>query len=184
MDPRVPKGADPTRSIYYDPVFNPYGAPPPGLSYKERPRTPDPYEENKQRKISEIQVKAPSSPPLSQENDSDDDIVMPAGPPPFANVTPHKPVSQSFETISAPVKYEHSEFVEKSQPEPEPEPEPEPVYDPDLMNKELHELDSPASKVETSTVFESKPQMRDFRKEAASFVPVSVLRRQRHKPKP
>lgn len=109
---------------------------------------------------------------------------MPAGPPPFANVTPHKPVSHSFETISAPVKYEHSEFVEKSQPEPEPEPEPEPVYDPDLMNKELHELDSPASKVETSTVFESKPQMRDFRKEAASFVPVSVLRRQRHKPKP
>ena len=105
---------------------------------------------------------------------------MPAGPPPFANVTPHKPVSQSFGTISAPVKYEHSEFVEKLQPEPEPEP----VYDPDLMNKELHELDSPASKVETSTVFESKPQMRDFRKEVASFVPISVLRRQRHKPKP
>lgn len=105
---------------------------------------------------------------------------MPAGPPPFANVTPHKPVSPSFETISAPVKYEHSEFVEKSQPEPEPEP----VYDPDFMNKELHELGSPADEVETSTVFESKPQMRDFRKEAATFVPVSVLRRQRQKPKP
>ena len=105
---------------------------------------------------------------------------MPAGPPPFANVTPHKPVSQSFETISAPVKYEPSEFVEKSQPAPAPEP----VYDPDLMNKELHELDTPPSKDDTSTAFASKPQMRDFRKEAASFVPVSVLRRQRHKPKP
>ena len=105
---------------------------------------------------------------------------MPAGPPPFAKSTPYKPASISLETISAPVKYEHSEFVEKSQPEPEPEP----VYDPDFMNKELHELDSPASKVETSTVFESKPQMRDFRKEAATFVPVSVLRRQRQKPKP
>ena len=105
---------------------------------------------------------------------------MPAGPPPFAKSTPYKPASNSLETISAPVKYEHSEFVEKSQPEPEPEP----VYDPDFMNKELHELDSPASKVETSTVFESKPQMRDFRKEAATFVPVSVLRRQRQKPKP
>ena len=105
---------------------------------------------------------------------------MPAGPPPFAKSTPYKPASNSLETISAPVKYEHSEFVEKSQPEPEPEP----VYDPDFMNKELHELESPADEVETSTVFESKPQMRDFRKEAASFVPVSVLRRQRHKPKP
>ena len=109
---------------------------------------------------------------------------MPAGPPPFAKSTPYKPASNSLETISAPVKYEHSEFVEKSQPEPEPEPEPEPVYDPDLMNKELHELGSPADEVETSTVFESKPQMRDFRKEAATFVPVSVLRRQRQKPKP
>ena len=59
---------------------------------------------------------------------------MPAGPPPFANVTPHKPVSQSFETISAPVKYVHSEFVEKSQPEPETGP----VYDTDLMYNELH----------------------------------------------
>ena len=105
---------------------------------------------------------------------------MPAGPPPFAKSTPYKPASSSLETISAPVKYEHSEFVEKSQPEPEPEP----VYDPDFMNKELHELESPADEVETSTVFESKPQMRDFRKEAATFVPVSVLRRQRQKPKP
>jgi hypothetical protein len=105
---------------------------------------------------------------------------MPAGPPPFAKSTPYKPASNSLETISAPVKYEHSEFVEKSQPEPEPEP----VYDPDFMNKELHELESPADEVETSTVFESKPQMRDFRKEAATFVPVSVLRRQRQKPKP
>jgi hypothetical protein len=26
---------DPTRSIYYDPVFNPYGAPPPGMPYRE-----------------------------------------------------------------------------------------------------------------------------------------------------
>lgn len=26
---------DPTRSIYYDPVLNPYGAPPPGQPYLE-----------------------------------------------------------------------------------------------------------------------------------------------------
>lgn len=27
---------DPTRSLYYDPVFNPYGVPPPGMPYQER----------------------------------------------------------------------------------------------------------------------------------------------------
>lgn len=27
---------DPTRSIYYDPVLNPWGAPPPGMPYRER----------------------------------------------------------------------------------------------------------------------------------------------------
>ena len=29
-------GRDPRRSVYYDPVFNPYGAPPPGMEYRER----------------------------------------------------------------------------------------------------------------------------------------------------
>lgn len=27
---------DPTRSAYYDPVYNPWGVPPPGMAYKER----------------------------------------------------------------------------------------------------------------------------------------------------
>jgi hypothetical protein len=27
---------DPTRSIYFDPVYNPWGAPPPGMPYRER----------------------------------------------------------------------------------------------------------------------------------------------------
>ncbi|GAO47764.1 hypothetical protein SAICODRAFT_105401 [Saitoella complicata NRRL Y-17804] len=31
--PRIPK--DPKKSIYYDPVFNPYGVPPPGMPYRE-----------------------------------------------------------------------------------------------------------------------------------------------------
>ena len=26
----------PERSVYYDPVFNPFGAPPPGMPYKEK----------------------------------------------------------------------------------------------------------------------------------------------------
>jgi hypothetical protein len=29
---------DPTRSVYFDPVYNPFGVPPPGMPYKERSR--------------------------------------------------------------------------------------------------------------------------------------------------
>lgn len=27
---------DPTRSVYYDPVYNPWGVPPPGMPYQEK----------------------------------------------------------------------------------------------------------------------------------------------------
>ena len=27
---------DPKRSVYYDPIYNPFGVPPPGMPYKER----------------------------------------------------------------------------------------------------------------------------------------------------
>jgi hypothetical protein len=27
---------DPTKSVYFDPVYNPFGVPPPGMPYKER----------------------------------------------------------------------------------------------------------------------------------------------------
>lgn len=56
----------PERSVYYDPVMNPYGVPPPGMPYIERP-------------LREDEV-------ASDEDDTDDDIVMPAGPPPGSNV--------------------------------------------------------------------------------------------------
>ncbi|KAL0951678.1 hypothetical protein HGRIS_008357 [Hohenbuehelia grisea] len=55
----------PERSIYYDPVMNPYGVAPPGMPYIERPLRPD-----------EIDSGA------EEDEDDDDDIVMPDGPPP------------------------------------------------------------------------------------------------------
>lgn len=51
---------NPKRSVYYDPVYNPFGVPPPGMPYRERTA-----EEEE-----------------SEEDESDDDIVMPEGPPP------------------------------------------------------------------------------------------------------
>ncbi|OCF40382.1 hypothetical protein I317_05817 [Kwoniella heveanensis CBS 569] len=58
---------DPKRSVYYDPVYNPFGVPPPGMPYRER--TPEAASEDDSEE--------------GDEDDSDDDeIVMPEGPPP------------------------------------------------------------------------------------------------------
>lgn len=82
---------DPRWSIYYDPVFNPYGAPPPGMPYLEKAHA---------QLVAEGLLDAARPPPLPEETaefldsgtdvDSDDssvdedlkDIVMPVGPPP------------------------------------------------------------------------------------------------------
>ncbi|EGO30770.1 hypothetical protein SERLADRAFT_432395 [Serpula lacrymans var. lacrymans S7.9] len=55
----------PARSIYYNSVMNPYGVPPPGMPYIERPFKPDEVASD-------------------EEDHGDDGIVMPAGPPPTA----------------------------------------------------------------------------------------------------
>ncbi|WVQ67646.1 uncharacterized protein L199_005849 [Kwoniella botswanensis] len=57
---------DPKKSVYYDPVYNPFGVPPPGLPYRER--TPDQVEEEEESD--------------EEEDEDDEDIVMPEGPPP------------------------------------------------------------------------------------------------------
>ncbi|KAI8981236.1 WW domain binding protein 11-domain-containing protein [Trametes punicea] len=67
----------PERSIYYDPVYNPYGVPPPGMPYVERPLLPNEVD-------NEDDIVMPEGPPPEEEesDDSDDDIPMPEGPPP------------------------------------------------------------------------------------------------------
>ncbi|EMD41868.1 hypothetical protein CERSUDRAFT_110427 [Gelatoporia subvermispora B] len=73
----------PERSIYYDPVLNPYGVPPPGMPYIERALKPDEIAGDDD---DEEDVVMPAGPPpgLSNEDEdqSDDDIPMPEGPPP------------------------------------------------------------------------------------------------------
>ncbi|KAF6767550.1 WW domain binding protein 11 [Kalmanozyma brasiliensis GHG001] len=81
------KQRDPRWSIYYDATFNPYGAPPPGMPYLEKPYA---------QLVEEGLIDAAKPPPLPEETDgagedSDDsstdeelkDIVMPSGPPPI-----------------------------------------------------------------------------------------------------
>ncbi|WFD42914.1 hypothetical protein MPSI1_001565 [Malassezia psittaci] len=117
-DPRIPKGADYKRSIYYDPILNPYGAPPPGMPYKERSPTPDPYAvDTKKPRVHQNQVDGPKPKPSSNDvasgpehtdehvsdDDEDDDIVMPSGPPPpHARIAAIMPIVQPRITAPRP----------------------------------------------------------------------------------
>ncbi|BGP54281.1 hypothetical protein JCM8202v2_001858 [Rhodotorula sphaerocarpa] len=76
----------PERSLYYDPVFNPYGAPPPGMPYREKPEFamarmgPTPEE------IAAFQPVDAAAEESEEDEDEDEDdgedIAMPEGPPP------------------------------------------------------------------------------------------------------
>ncbi|KIP10074.1 hypothetical protein PHLGIDRAFT_28623 [Phlebiopsis gigantea 11061_1 CR5-6] len=74
----------PERSIYYDPVLNPYGVPPPGLPYVERSLRPDEVTSDQEKEDdADDDIAMPEGPPPGSEHvDSDDDIPMPEGPPP------------------------------------------------------------------------------------------------------
>ncbi|GAA5929778.1 uncharacterized protein JCM15063_004245 [Sporobolomyces koalae] len=98
----------PERSIYYDPVFNPFGAPPPGMPYREKPEytmqrlgIPTPEELAAFTPVARGSAILASTdhlwqthtllPPTASDGEEDDDdesesdgddIAMPAGPPP------------------------------------------------------------------------------------------------------
>ncbi|KAG8718578.1 hypothetical protein FRC08_004946 [Ceratobasidium sp. 394] len=81
----------PERSLYYDPVMNPYGMPPPGMPYAERPLLPHEIEEEqRQSQLTSADTGADVDAEMSDgseesdsdEAESDEDIAMPAGPPP------------------------------------------------------------------------------------------------------
>ncbi|KGB74416.2 hypothetical protein CNBG_0254 [Cryptococcus deuterogattii R265] len=76
---------DPKRSVYYDPIYNPFGVPPPGMPYRERTADEDESDEDE----SDDEIVMPEGPPpdSDEEGDSDDsddsdDIPLPEGPPP------------------------------------------------------------------------------------------------------
>ncbi|CAE6514874.1 unnamed protein product [Rhizoctonia solani] len=78
----------PERSVYYDPVLNPYGMPPPGMPYAERALLPHEIERDDEQGVSagdaleEDSVMDSADSGSDDEESEDDDIVLPAGPPP------------------------------------------------------------------------------------------------------
>lgn len=145
-------------------------------------RTPDETEEKKQ---SHKFIATATSAQQGENSDSDDDIVMPSGPPPSRRTnasTKFTPPSKPgiFETVSAPVKY-----TSASEPafelEPELQLEPEPEHKLDASPKGNSE---PFESIRSGFTVESQPEIRSFRKESTSFVPPSVLKRQRQTHRP
>ncbi|KAJ7110360.1 mRNA biogenesis factor-domain-containing protein [Mycena crocata] len=86
----------PERSIYYDPVMNPFGVAPPGMPYQERPRNPgEVYSDDSDADDDDVAM--PEGPaPEGDEDDSDDDIPMPEGPPPGQSTSSLPPAPPSL----------------------------------------------------------------------------------------
>ncbi|KAJ7665104.1 mRNA biogenesis factor-domain-containing protein [Mycena polygramma] len=73
----------PERSIYYDPVMNPFGVAPPGMPYQERARLPgEVYSDDSDDDDDDVAMPEGPPPDRDDDDDSDDDIPMPEGPPP------------------------------------------------------------------------------------------------------
>ncbi|EKM61389.1 uncharacterized protein PHACADRAFT_156635 [Phanerochaete carnosa HHB-10118-sp] len=85
----------PERSIYHDPVLNPYGVPPPGMPYIERPLRPDEVTSDQGEQDDEDDIVMPVGPPPGVKEEDDigvDDIPMPEGPPPGKEAPPLPPL--------------------------------------------------------------------------------------------
>ncbi|KAG6878169.1 hypothetical protein C0993_011242 [Termitomyces sp. T159_Od127] len=75
----------PERSIYYDPVMNPYGVAPPGMQYMERAPLPGEVWTDEESSDNDDDIMMPEGPPPPRKYDEDfdvDGIEMPEGPPP------------------------------------------------------------------------------------------------------
>ncbi|KAF9270740.1 hypothetical protein L218DRAFT_969204 [Marasmius fiardii PR-910] len=72
----------PERSIYYDPVMNPYGVAPPGMPYMERPLLPGEADSEAEESEGEGACHRYFLAGLTFKVYQDDDIAMPGGPPP------------------------------------------------------------------------------------------------------
>ncbi|KAF8640976.1 hypothetical protein AX17_000622 [Amanita inopinata Kibby_2008] len=82
----------PERSIYYDPVMNPYGVPPPGMPYMERPLLPGEADSDGGEDEDDIAMPEGPPPALNEEPvESDDEISIPEGPPPGQDLATDSP---------------------------------------------------------------------------------------------
>ncbi|KAG4301614.1 hypothetical protein PCK1_002099, partial [Pneumocystis canis] len=146
---KIPK--NPKKSIYYDPIYNPYGVPPPGMPYKERSDT-----ENDSESSSE----GPSTP------ESIAVIPMPEGSPPPSCLLYKKRKkyeSEYSKCVNKKIK-EDVNISHKS------------CYSENRINRSMEE--TPQSISTPIIVYSADSILRDLKKESTALVP-SVLRRKK-----
>ncbi|KZV96934.1 hypothetical protein EXIGLDRAFT_833209, partial [Exidia glandulosa HHB12029] len=86
FDERTGLPRHPERSLYYHPVMNPYGVPPPGMPYAERPLLPGEVDSEAEDESEEEEEDDEDDDdiPMPPDEEGLDDIPMPEGPPPGA----------------------------------------------------------------------------------------------------
>lgn len=94
----------PERSVYYDPVMNPFGVPPPGMPFMQRLTLPgEVWSDDETDDGDEIAM--PKGPPPGSTVEEDDDIPMPEGPPPgkpSPAASPSPPLPPNFSGVPNP----------------------------------------------------------------------------------
>lgn len=147
---KIPK--NPKKSIYYDPVFNPYGVPPPGMPYKEWSDMEE----------SEISSEGQSTP------ESIAAIPMPPGsPPPSAYLDKKrkrkrpKNLKHSNKELKENMNFSHSSYHTEKR----------------IQNNNSIKEESSIPAPTPTIVYSANSILRDLKKESTAFIPTSVQRK-------
>ncbi|KAH8835616.1 WW domain binding protein 11-domain-containing protein [Flagelloscypha sp. PMI_526] len=196
----------PERSIYYDPVFNPLGVPPPGMPYAQRPLRPDEIDseaEDESESSDDDDIPLPDGAPPGEEDPSLPPL--PPGPPPL----PPGPLPPFMAYPIPSGSHLPPPSASASRPSPRISMQPNPCLPQCLHHLASRQLILPhgnapiqtappilrppqsqpvvsarpklsdaeaAAAKEAATVF-AEPELRDFKKEATSFVPAALKRK-------
>ncbi|KAF8921873.1 WW domain binding protein 11-domain-containing protein [Mucidula mucida] len=195
----------PERSVYYDPVMNPFGVAPPGMPYRERDLLPGEIDSDADSDDDD-DIMMPAGPPPNGEDvvDSDEDIPMPEGPPPGRKENqilrcPHHLYRHFYLALFLHILPPN--FM-TNMPQPPPGFFPRGTLTPGTMQDPLSSIPyqtfqghrsqppppphsslppkpqfNPASSQAVAATVSAEPELRNLKKEATSFVPASLKRR-------
>lgn len=147
---KIPK--NPKKSIYYDPVFNPYGVPPPGMPYKEWSDIEE----------SEISSEEPSTP------ESISAIPMPEGSPPPSSCLNKKERKKRLKYLQYKNKMIKKDINNTSHSSQNRHPEKK------FKGNNSLEESLPSSQPTPTIVYSADSILRNLKKESTAFIPTSV----------
>ncbi|BEJ13047.1 hypothetical protein CspHIS471_0302210 [Cutaneotrichosporon sp. HIS471] len=194
---------DPKRSIYYDATYNPFGVPPPGMPYAERPPSEVESSDDDDDDDSDSDIVMPEGPRPdesdvdSDDSDDSDDIPLPAGPPPPRPAVhppfrpPFRPPMRPMRPMRPPAAGWGHLMPGAQQPGAPPVRPPPIAVRPSSLPPRPSSLpakpgtvpavvSAPAARAPpgpAAATISADPQLRDFRKETTVFVPCAARKR-------